>query len=131
MPLVPLFDRRKRFGLSRGWSRAAPRLTVVGVDEWQARVVPGAGPLDPGRLQRRLSALQAGLADISKQALRLARWRARRDLRVATAKKVGPFSPMRPGWPPGYRVDRQEVVHEILDDLDILARRIENGAVAA
>ncbi len=131
MPLVPLFDPRKRFGLSRGWSRAAPQLTVLDVDEWQVRVVPDARPLNPERLQRRLSALQAGLADLPKQALRLARWRARRDLRVAAAKKVGPFSPMRPGWPPGYRVDRQEVVHEILDDLDLLARRIENGAVAA
>ena len=132
-PPVPLFDRRKRFGAA-GIGRAGdPRVTVIGLDDWQGRTVAEGAverELNPLRLRHRLLALQAGLDDVPKHVLRLARCRARRAQTTARGGKALPISPMRPGWPPGYRINRQEAVHEMLLGLDSLARRADAAAVA-
>ncbi len=124
-----LFDPRKDFELGRKVVRDGPRITVIGVDDWQARAASSVQPLNPERLQGRLSALKAALDDLPKQARRLARLKATRARRLAAGKGIGPLSPMRPGWPPGYRVDRHEPVHRLLIELDTLARRVENAGV--
>lgn len=128
LPAVPLFDPRKSFMPRRVSPVSEPRLTVIGVDPWQAQPMAGAGAAlpDPGRMRQRLLALQAALSDLPKQVRRLARLRARRDLRLAAGEKVGPASPMRPGWPPGYRRDGGEAIRALLLDLCGLARLAEN-----
>jgi hypothetical protein len=70
------------------------------------------------------AALKAALDDIPGQAKRLARWKARRDLRRQQPDpKPGRNSPMRPGWPPGYR---KRPFHEI-DDCCANATRWRSG----
>ncbi len=75
----------------------------------------------PERLCARLSTLRRALDELPKQARRLARWRARRDvllLERARQCQSGRFvrfkpiriSPTRPGLPPGHR---QRHVHEV------------------
>ncbi len=120
-PSFQLFDPRKNFESLRQHGRSAPRIAprihIFGSDPrvaalWQARP-PAADPAPPpdglvnaARLSRRLQALRLALADLPRQARRLARWRARRE----TAKTPKFKSPLRPGHPPGYR---QKVVHEV------------------
>jgi hypothetical protein len=60
-------------------------------------------------LGRRLLALKRALDNIDKQARRLTRWYAMRDLAL---KQNHPhrLSPLRPGFPPGYR---RKPIHEI------------------
>jgi hypothetical protein len=117
---LPLLDPFKRFDFTprRRYARTFPRISIIGVTEPrpipEIRLPSPGDPLDATRLCRRLSALKAALDDIPGQAKRLARWEARRDLRRQQPDpKPGRNSPMRPGWPPGYR---KRPVHEI-DDL--------------
>ena len=118
-PSFQLFDPRKNFeGLRRrAFTRIAPRVHIFGSDPrvaamWAAPV-PAAEPVSPpddlvnaARLARRLQALKLALADLPRQARRLARWRLRRE----TAKAPKFRSPLRPGHPPGYR---RKPVHEV------------------
>jgi hypothetical protein len=120
-----LFDPRKRFGTVR---RGTPVLTVIGWDT-PARESAVAMPVGFEAIGRRIAVLRAALEDLPGQARRLARFRARRALRAEAGRKVGPASPMRPGWPPGYRVRNAAAVHELLLDCDTLARRVENERV--
>jgi hypothetical protein len=79
--------------------------------------------LDVTTLHRRLAILARALDDLSGQAKRLARWRARRDRAIM----CGAFhrrSMMRPGRPPGWRKPGSRGaydVHQVLDDLHGLA----------
>jgi hypothetical protein len=59
-------------------------------------------------LCRRLHALKAALADVPRQAQRLARWRARRERNQVLRPTFA--TPLRPGLPPGYR---GKPVHEV------------------
>lgn len=76
-------------------------------------------PLDARALRGRLAALSRVLDTLPRQALRYARWRARR--------RRGPFHrvwPLRGGRPPGWRRPcgpRAHAVHGVLDDLHGLA----------
>jgi hypothetical protein len=70
-------------------------------------------------LTRRLAALQAALADLPKQARRLARWKAQRFQQL----KLRPVftDPLRPGNPPGHRSRPTHEVDAILRDCEYLA----------
>ncbi|MGL4487939.1 MAG: hypothetical protein ACRCU5_00655 [Rhizobiaceae bacterium] len=65
--------------------------------------------INAASLHIRLRALRHALADLAKQARRLARWNAHRDaaLKAGTPTRI---SPIRPGLPPGWRV---RAIHEI------------------
>ena len=76
------------------------------------RPVPEDGDLvSPNALRRRLIAMRHALDNLPRQALRLARWKARRAL-----KKIGRMSPFRPGFAPGYQRHHQREIDVILAD---------------
>ena len=61
--------------------------------------------ISPTALRRRLIAMRHALDNLPREAMRLARWKARRALR-----KAGRMSPFRPGFAPGYqRQNHREV----------------------
>jgi len=127
---LPLLDTLKRFDFAprRRYAKTFPRISIIGVTE--PRPIPEIRPPEPGdpldatRLCRRLHALKRALDDIPGQAKRLARWEARRDLRRKQPDH-GPLrlSPMRPGWPPGYRKRPFHEVDDVLRECHSLAVR--------
>jgi hypothetical protein len=133
-----LFDPRKRFPQfqqpqKRKVAKVAPRFYRVGSDPqgtapWYAQpcpvppVVPAPLPPDDGlvdgaRISRRLHALQSALADIPRQAKRLARWRLRR-LSTPHLRKM---DVMRYGRAPGYRKQKTREIDTVLDDCHYFA----------
>ncbi len=76
------------------------------------------GMVSAARLIRRLEALEAALADLPRQAMRLARWRMRQE----TSPNPSFKSPLRPGRPPGYRRRAVHEVDELLSECHWLAR---------
>lgn len=85
-------------------ARAAPRISVPGLTVLH-RLPPEPTPFDPvdaTRLNLRLAALKTVLDDLPGQALRFARWRARRDAMLAErAAEAGRPDPVRnPGHNP-------------------------------
>jgi hypothetical protein len=114
-----LFDPRKRFTQRASASlgpKREPRIHVFGLSSPIVLVLhaPSQQPPPPEPdgeinaipLRRRLAAFAAALADIPKQAKRLARWKAKR--RQLGAHRF--TEPMRPGRPPGYR---RFALHEV------------------
>jgi len=84
-------------------AHAVPRIMLPGVIE-PFSLPPQPAPDDPvsaARLGQRLAALAAALDDLPGEALRFARWKARRDLGLTRR-----LSPLRPGRPPGGRLSR-------------------------
>jgi hypothetical protein len=72
-------------------------------------------PTPATSLGRRLLALKRALETIDKQARRLTRWYAMRDQALAQ-NHPHRLSPLRPGFPPGYRRKPiQEIEHVLLD----------------
>ena len=70
-------------------------------------------PIDATRLGQRLAALASALDDMPAQALRFARWTARRDRMRGQPPSPGRFRriwPLRPGRPPGGRLSRFDPV---------------------
>jgi hypothetical protein len=133
-----LFDPRKRFVLfqqmrKRKVVRVAPRFYLVGSDPpgtapWFAQPVPVApavpalpppddGLVDGARVSRRLHALRSALADIPRQAQRLARWRLRRLSKPHLRK----MDCMRYGRAPGYRKQKTREIDDILADCHYFA----------
>jgi hypothetical protein len=126
-----LFDPRKRFARRPRRSAACgePRIRIFAADPrvaamWSpapAAAMPAPVPNDNGvasrRLAARLLALQSALGDLPRQARRLARWRARRDMRPG-AKFT---SPLRPGPPPGHRRTPLHEVDRVLAECHGLA----------
>ncbi len=124
----PLFDTRKSFPELRQKrvKRVTPRFYLVGSDPtvaaiWAARRVPVApappapppdGLVDAARIARRLQALTSALADLPRQAKRLARWRLKR----ANISHLKMRYPMRQGRPPGYRKKKTREIDTILYD---------------
>ena len=155
---LPLFDtlrpparRRRNVPASCAPRIAVPGLTVL------YRLPPKPTPLDAidaTRLTLRLAALAAVLDDLPKEALRFARWRARRDARLGAlleARAMTPdrrpsagrptglptgrpavprprrnirLSPLRPGRAPGSRRRDRRAVHQILADLQHFALEV-------
>ena len=114
-PAFALMDPLKHFDPEAIWDAAPPPLFVSVPDfhdpVWGQREFPSPDePVSAGLIARRLNALQRALDDLPRQARRLVRWQARRDLALK-----GPFRPMRmtpfrPGLPPGWR---QRPIHDI------------------
>jgi hypothetical protein len=73
--------------------------------------------VNAARVIRRLEALEAALADIPRQAKRLARWRMREEKSENPSYKT----PLRPGRPPGHRRRAVHLVDELLDECQWLA----------
>jgi hypothetical protein len=81
--------------------------------------LPPDEPVDAKTLCRRIRALADALGDLEGQAVRLARWRARRHMESSRPRR---WSPLRPGRPPGYRKRPKRPVEELLKDCHVLAR---------
>jgi hypothetical protein len=110
------------------FTRLVPRIHVF---EYDPRVValfpaprpvvepppPPDGLVNAERLSRRLQALKSALDDLPRQAMRLARWRQRRQ--ASPDHKF--LSPLRPGHPPGYRRKPIHEIDEVLAECDFLA----------
>ena len=119
-----LFDSRKRFDLRPRVSlgpRFDPRIHVFGhsgplvplLQSAPQRPVPPSDPdgqINAIPLRRRLTAFAAALADVPRQAKRLALWKAkRRQLKPPTFTE-----PLRPGRPPGHRRTPEHEVDHVL-----------------
>jgi hypothetical protein len=81
---------------------------------------PDRGTIDATRLGRRLAAVAAALADMPGQALRFARWQARRE-RIKLARPTAFTSPLRIGRPPGLRKTPRDEVELLLKECHALA----------
>jgi hypothetical protein len=129
-PVFKLEDTRPSMlpPVRRGrYARFGPRVHAYPYDtlvaSMQARAAARARPPDDGlidatRLGRRLHAIKLALADLPKQARRLARWRARRQ-RIATTRLIY-TSPLRPN-PARGRHDDGHGVEEVLRECHELA----------
>jgi hypothetical protein len=132
---------------------SVPRISLPGLTRLHP-IPPKPTPFDPvdaTRVNLRIAALASVLDDLPREALRFARWRARRDamLREGAAETGGQspvsnpvrnpgrgrdfrpavprprrhvrLSPLRPGRPPGSRRRDRREVHEILANLQYFA----------
>ena len=112
-PLRNPFPRRPR--RSSKPSTAVPRCLhdFTGRHAIRVRLPSPHDPIDATRLGQRLAALASALDDMPAQALRFARWRARRDQMRGQPSSPGRFRriwPLRPGRPPGGRLSRFDPV---------------------
>jgi hypothetical protein len=82
--------------------------------------------LNAAVLHVRLRALRHALADLSKQARRLALWQARRDLALKAGQPAR-VSAMRPGLPPGWRERPAHEIDPVLRECHRLARDLLNA----
>jgi hypothetical protein len=133
-----LFDPRKRFPMfqqtrKRKIAKVPPRFYLVGsgtfeAAPWYAQPCPvppvvsvlpplSDGLVDGARITRRLHALQSALADIPRQAKRLARWRLKR----LSTPHLRRMDVMRYGRAPGYRKQKTREIDTILDDCHYFA----------
>jgi hypothetical protein len=127
---LPLIDPLKRFPVRpvRRRAKAFPRITFIGLTE-PTPIPDGWFPapddqLDAAPLCRRLKALKRALDDLDRQARRLARWKARRDLGLNRSPR---FNPMRPGRPPGYRKRAFHEVDAVLRECHVLALALQRS----
>ncbi len=136
--LFRLFDtpRRKDWGIPRGRKRRRiePRIHFFASDpripSFLRPQAPASAPppekaraIDDGtvsalRLCRRLLAAMDALQDLSRQAKRYVRWRGK----PLEKRRPQRESPLRLGWPPGWRIRPTHEVDEILKDCHWLAR---------
>ncbi len=115
-PSFSLFDPIKHFPLEASDNNALPHFVFYHGDDALFRAqdhLPPDEPIDATQLFTRLRAIRAALSDVPRQARRLARWQARRDL-LLKARRRTRVSVFRPGLPPGWR---QRPIHEIDDVL--------------
>jgi hypothetical protein len=133
IPAFPLFDRWKRFRpmLQRVQPLGIPRIRSFWSGPQVLASIPTAPPppaaraasadpdglVDVRRLRLRLRSLERALGDLTRQARRLARWRARR----AGASGGPARSPLRPGRPPGHRQRPASDVDFVLRECHALA----------
>jgi hypothetical protein len=116
----PLLDPLKQFDAEAIWDVAPPALLAVSAIFDPAlgfRAVPSLQePVSASLLGLRLNALIRALDDLPRQARRLVRWKAQRDLALGLKGSFRPLrlSPIRPGLAPGRR---QRSSHEIDDVL--------------
>ncbi len=115
-PSFCLFDPLKTFSLDDYDNNALPRFSFHSGDDAEVQwpqSVPQDEPVNAALLFTRLRAIRSALNDLPRQAKRLARWQARRDLLLKTRRRTR-ISIFRPGLPPGWR---QRPIHEIDDVL--------------
>jgi hypothetical protein len=131
VPAFCLIDPLKRFAPEDfEWGKAKaqefPRISVPGLFD---PVFPQQPVLDTddmvasAALGRRVQALRFALDNLPRQAKRLARWKARRELeRLAEKPKPGRLSPFRPGFAPGYHRSKPQEMDDILSECHHFAR---------
>ncbi len=132
IPSFCLFDPLKHFDLEDYDNNALPRFSFDSSYDPEFQAPHGSDadePVNAVLLFARLRALRHALSDIPRQARRLARWQARRDLFL---KSKVPFKPMRmsifrPGLPPGWRQRSIHAVDDVLRECHGLARDLVNG----
>jgi ribosomal protein S15P/S13E len=94
---------------------------VVGITEPapipEKPVISSIDPVDAAGLCRRLLSSRRALANLPREARRLARWYQRRRLKPGT----GRISPLRIGRPPGGRKRAVHAVDDILKECQALA----------
>ena len=126
VPAFCLIDPLKRFAPEEfEWGNTKvqeiPRISVPGlfdpVFELPKPIPDDSDLISPAAIRRRLLALQEALDHLPRQAKRLARWRARRNLaRQAQKWKPGRVSPFRPGFAPGFHRHKPREIDAILSD---------------
>jgi hypothetical protein len=133
VPAFCLIDPLKRFAPEDfEWGKAKeqvmPRISVPGLFD---PVFPPRPALDTGdmvaasALGRRVQALRSALDNLPREAKRLARWKARRELERQDEKpKPGRLSPFRPGFAPGYHRSKPQEVDDILSECHHFAREV-------
>ena len=118
IPAFPLFDPFKPF--PEPWLTEAE---IAALDNPALRLfvpaTPPHEPVDARALGRRIRALADALMDLDGQALRLARWRARRAAGFGRPVRLTPF---RPGLPPGWKKRPKTEVEEVLKECNFLGR---------
>ena len=118
IPAFPLFDPFKPF--PEPWLTEAE---IAALDDPAIRFFiqasPPNEPVDARALGRRIRALADALMDLDGQALRLARWRARRAAGFGRPIRLTPF---RPGLPPGWKKRPKTEVEEVLKECNFLGR---------
>jgi hypothetical protein len=139
IPAFQIIDPRKRFDWfwkeyanEPGASAPAGVPRIVSFDGNGPQFAPPPplypeddGPGGPAQLIRRLLAIKGALDDLPKQARRLARWRARREL---TKNPNGHLAKgyytcsSRPGLPPGWSDKRRHDIDDILKECHALAK---------
>ncbi|WP_370319803.1 hypothetical protein [Oricola sp.] len=116
IPAFALFDPFKPF--PEPWLTPAE---IAALDNPDVRMFipasPSNEPVDARPLGRRIRALANALMDLDGQALRLARWRARRAAGFGRPVRLSPF---RPGLPPGWRKRPKTEVEEVLRECNYL-----------
>lgn len=132
----PLLDPDRSFRRRPKRRKPNPRITFFDYDPRIPGFLRGQAPppapapevkepidddtVDARHLIRRLFAAADALKDIPRQALRLARWRAR----PKEERRPERWSPLRSGRPPGFRQRQKHEVDEILKECQWLARNV-------
>lgn len=119
LPAFPLFDPLKPY--------AYPWLEPD-AEEPLPKAFPAFEPdptalVDARALCRRILVLERALQDLEGQAARLACWRARRTSPTCRPRR---WSPMRPGFPPGWRKRPKTQIEEVLKECEFFARKAWN-----
>jgi hypothetical protein len=130
LPAFCLIDPLKRFApedfeWGKGKAQVLPRISVPGLFDpgFPKCPVPiGDGTIASAALGRRVQALRFALDNLPRQALRLARWKAKRGLAWQSGAKPGRLSPFRPGYAPGYHRSKPQEVDDILSECHHFAR---------
>ncbi|MEX0957074.1 MAG: hypothetical protein WDZ83_17915 [Rhizobiaceae bacterium] len=123
IPAFPLLDPLRQFPFDppRRASKFMPRICVVGFTEPaplpEKPVLSPDDPVDAMGLRRRLLSSRRALANLPREARRLARWHARNRLRSGPGRVV----PLRMGRPPGGRKRPIHAVDDVLKECHALA----------
>ncbi len=120
-----LFDTRKQFSDADPQPITGPRIRVVDDadprSQFLAKFVQAPDDLSSEvaamKLSRRIEAVRRALDTLSRQAKRMARWRARR----AAMENAKFTSPLRPGPPPGHRNNSRNEIDNVLRECHALA----------
>jgi hypothetical protein len=124
IPAFPLLDPLKRYSFAppRRASKSFPRICVPGFTGPapipEKPVLSPDDPVDATGLCRRLLSSRRALANLPREARRLARWKARDRLRPGPRRVV---PPLRIGRPPGGRKHPTHAVDHILKECQALA----------
>jgi hypothetical protein len=130
IPAFCLIDPLKRFAPEDfEWGEAReqviPRISVPGLFDPVFPPQPIHNIDDmiaSSALGRRVQALRSALDNLPRQAKRLARWKAKRELERQAALKPGRMSPFRPGYAPGFHRSKPQEVDDILSECHHFAR---------